>query len=247
MSTVQRAANPFQANSGSHSPGKRTGESYALGGLIQRAQELYSAGNYLGALEICENVYELEACRTDNLLLLSAANFQLRKFSESVFYCQQAVRVNPSCAEAYSNMGNVFRELGDIDAAIQFYLQAVKLKPRFADAYNNLASCYFNQSLLEDAIDTFQMAILLDPSLIDAHCNLGTLFRSQASAPDLKSCLPSYRIYLNRAILKLQSGVSLRPFDSSQISRLRGTISQACSRRREILTRLLLTTRRQSI
>jgi tetratricopeptide (TPR) repeat protein len=52
------------------------------------------------------------------------------------------VRSLPRGAEAYGNLGNALKELGDFEGAIQFYLKAVKLKPRFSDAYNNLASAY---------------------------------------------------------------------------------------------------------
>jgi tetratricopeptide (TPR) repeat protein len=146
---------------------------------LQRAQVLFGTGNYRGTVEICERIYFTEACRSDNLLLLGAAHFQLRNFPESIFFCQQTVRVDSNCAEAYSNMGNAFKEMGDLDTAMQFYLQAIKLKPRYSDAYNNLACCYLQQSLFEDAIDTFQMAVLLNPVLIDAHCNLGVLYKTQ--------------------------------------------------------------------
>jgi protein O-GlcNAc transferase len=149
---------------------------------------LYCAGNYLGSLETCEGVYESVACRSDNLLLLSAIHFQLKNFPEAIFFSQQAIRIDPNCAEAYSNMGNAVKELGDLDAAIQFYLQAVKLKPRFPDAYNNLACCYLQQGLVEDAVDTFQMAILLNPGLIDAHCNLGALLKTQGKLEAAKQC-----------------------------------------------------------
>jgi protein O-GlcNAc transferase len=69
--------------------------------------------------------------------------------------------VDPNFAEGYSNLGNALKELGDLKAAVQFYLKATKLKPRFvmatftffrkflsshcdrySDAYNNLASAY---------------------------------------------------------------------------------------------------------
>ena len=130
--------------------------------MLNQAHSFYNSGQYHAALEICERAYEIDAYRTDNLLLLGAIHFQLRNFSECVFYNQQCIRVDPSFAEAYSNLGNALKELGDTQAAIQFYLkvpymisdfkaylnhfnllgQAVKLKPRFCDAYNNLASAH---------------------------------------------------------------------------------------------------------
>lgn len=90
---------------------------------LERAHGMYNAGQYKEALACCEECYEIDAFRTDNLLLLGAIHFQLRNFSESIFYNQQCIRVDPSHAEAFSNMGNALKELGDIQAAVQFYLK----------------------------------------------------------------------------------------------------------------------------
>lgn len=91
--------------------------------LLQRAHRMYNAGQYKQALICCEDAYEIDAFRTDNLLLLGSIHFQLRNFSESIFYNQQCIRVDPSFAEAFSNLGNGLKELGDIQAAIQFYMK----------------------------------------------------------------------------------------------------------------------------
>ena len=90
---------------------------------LNKAQLLYNAGTYSDALTCCEKVYEADAYRTENLLLLGALHFQLRNFSESVFYNQQCIRVDPNVAEAYSNLGNALKELGDLKGATQFYLK----------------------------------------------------------------------------------------------------------------------------
>ena len=90
---------------------------------LSNALNLYNSGHYTEALDSCEEVYEADAFRTDNLLLIGAVHFQLRNFSEAIFYCQQCVRVDPNFAEGYSNLGNALKELGDVKAAIQFYLK----------------------------------------------------------------------------------------------------------------------------
>ena len=110
--------------------------------LFQKAQTAYNGGRYIDALKLCEQLYTLDAFRTENLLLIGAVHFQLRNFSESIFYNQQCIRVDPSFAESYSNLGNSLKELGDLTSAIEFYNKAIKLKPRFSDAYNNLAGVY---------------------------------------------------------------------------------------------------------
>lgn len=74
---------------------------------LQREAHLqYGRGKYAEALRIAEEIYTMDAvryvqagfrgcdrrlqARTDNLLLLGAVSFQLRNFSESIFYNQQA-------------------------------------------------------------------------------------------------------------------------------------------------------------
>jgi tetratricopeptide (TPR) repeat protein len=91
--------------------------------ILNKARALYNGGRYQEALEHCELAYEADAFRNDNLLLLGAIHFQLRNFSESIFYNQQCIRVDPNFAEAYSNLGNSLKELGDMKAATQFYLK----------------------------------------------------------------------------------------------------------------------------
>ena len=93
--------------------------------MLEKSHAKYSTGQYTDALEICDIIYDNEAYRTENLLLMGAIHFQLRNFSESIFYTQQCIKVDPNLAEAYSNLGNSLKELGDIKAAVQFYLKVL--------------------------------------------------------------------------------------------------------------------------
>lgn len=190
----------------------------SLNELFQKAQAAYNAGAYTDCLSISEKIYDSSGGptvdgaagmiaaiggthRTDNLLLMGAAHFQLRNFSESVFYNQQCIRVDPSFSEAYSNLGNALKELGDLKGATQFYLKAIKLKPRFCDAYNNLASAYMLQAQPQQAMETYQMALVLNPGLVDAHANLGNLHKSNGDLEAAKKCyLEAIRIKPDFAI-----------------------------------------------
>ncbi|CAI5724803.1 unnamed protein product [Peronospora effusa] len=156
--------------------------------LFNLAHEQYMAGYYQEALRLCQQLYESDAYRTDNLLLLGALHFQLGNLSESIFYNQQCIRVAPDFVEAYGNLGNALKELGDLSGAVQFYIRAIKLNPRFGDAYNNLANCYMLLGQTSEAVETYKMAILLDPQLVDAQSNLGNLYKMQGCLEDAKHC-----------------------------------------------------------
>ena len=163
--------------------------------LISLAHTQYAQGDYDAALATCEAVYETDAWRLDNLLLLGAVHFELKNFSESIFYNQQAIRIDSSGAEFYANLGNSLRELGDVDGAVQFYLKAIKLKPRLSNAYVNLGAVYMQQGKVKQAVQTFEMALLLDPELKEAHNNLGNLYKAQGKSVEAKkSFLEAIRI-----------------------------------------------------
>lgn len=132
---------------------------------------------------------------------MAAIHFQLRNYSESVFFNQQCIRVDQNFAEAYSNLGNALKELGDLKGATQFYSKAIKLKPRFSDAYNNLASAYMLQGRVQQAMETYQMALVLNPNLVDAHTNLGNLYKATGDLEAAKQCyLEAIRINSDFAI-----------------------------------------------
>lgn len=179
---------PLSANRSVASNNTMSSAPLQLPSFISKAQTLYNGGNYSEALAVCEKIYDFDAHRTENLLLMGAIHFQLRNYSESVFYNQQCIRVDPNFAEAYSNLGNALKELGDLKGATQFYSKAIKLKPRFSDAYNNLASAYMLQGRVQQAMETYQMALVLNPQLTDAHTNLGNLYKATGDMEAAKQC-----------------------------------------------------------
>ena len=53
------------------------------------------------------------------LLLLGACWFQLRDTDRCIACNREALKIDPSFAEAYGNLGNVLKELGELDSAIE--------------------------------------------------------------------------------------------------------------------------------
>ena len=78
-------------------------------------------------------------------------------------------------AEAYSNLGNVFKEKGQLEQALQHYRHAVHLKPDFVDGYINLAAALVANSELLDAVEAYNTALQINPvgtcCLFFAQCN----------------------------------------------------------------------------
>ncbi|XP_077228749.1 tetratricopeptide repeat (TPR)-like superfamily protein [Tasmannia lanceolata] len=169
--------------------------------LLALAHQKYKAGNYKQALEHSNAVYEKNPRRTDNLLLLGATHYQLHDFDTCIAKNEEALRIDPHFAECYGNMANAWKEKGNIDLAIRYYLVAIELRPNFCDAWSNLASAYMRKGRLNEAAQCCRQALMLNPRLVDAHSNLGNLMKAQGLVQEAYTCyLEALRIQPTFAI-----------------------------------------------
>ncbi|KAK9141040.1 hypothetical protein Scep_010721 [Stephania cephalantha] len=182
--------------------------------LLALAHQKYKSGNFKQALEHCNAVYERNAHRTDNLLLLGAIHYQLHDFDLCIAKNEEALRLDPHFAECYGNMANAWKENGNIDLAIRYYLVAIDLRPNFADAWSNLASAYMRKGRHNEASQCCRQALSLNPRLVDAHSNLGNLMKAQGLVQEAFNCYmealhiqPSFAIaWSNLAGLFMEAG-----------------------------------------
>lgn len=66
-------------------------------------------------------------------------------------------------AEAYSNLGNVYKERGQLKEALENYRHAVQLKPDFIDGYINLAAALVAAGDMEQAVQAYVTALQYNP------------------------------------------------------------------------------------
>ena len=74
-------------------------------------------------------------------------------------------------AEAYSNLGNVYKERNQLNEALENYRHAVRLKPDFIDGYINLAAALVAAGDMEQAVQAYVTALQYNPVSL----NLGWL------------------------------------------------------------------------
>lgn len=74
-----------------------------------------------------------------------------------------AIKQNPLLAEAYSNLGNVYKERGQLQEALENYRHAVRLKPDFIDGYINLAAALVAAGDMEQAVQAYVTALQYNP------------------------------------------------------------------------------------
>jgi tetratricopeptide (TPR) repeat protein len=110
----------------------------------------------------------------------------------------EAIRLNPEDADAYSNRGNAYFHKGDFDRAITDYDEAIRLNPEFADAYHNRGSAYFHKGDSDRAIADYDEAIRLNPEDADAYSNRGNAYFHKGDFDRAIICrrIPQQRIRL---------------------------------------------------
>ncbi|XP_024982517.1 probable UDP-N-acetylglucosamine--peptide N-acetylglucosaminyltransferase SEC [Cynara cardunculus var. scolymus] len=182
--------------------------------LMSVAHQSYKTGDFRQALDHSKAVYDRNPMRLDNLLLLGAIYYQLHDFDMCIAKNEEALCIDRNFAECYGNMANAWKEKGNIDVAIRYYLVAIELRPNFADAWSNLGNAYMRKGRLSEAAQCCRQALSLNPHLVDAHSNLGNLMKAQGLMQEAYSCYlealhiqPTFAIaWSNLAGLFMESG-----------------------------------------
>ncbi|ESP02148.1 hypothetical protein LOTGIDRAFT_111385 [Lottia gigantea] len=159
-----------------------------LTGLAELAHREYQAGDYENSEQHCMQLWDQEPDNTGVLLLLSSIHFQCRRLDRSAHFSKLAIQINPMLAEAYSNLGNVFKERGQLQEALDNYRHAVRLKPDFIDGYINLAAALVAAGDMEHAVQAYVTALQYNADLYCVRSDLGNLLKALGRLDEAKAC-----------------------------------------------------------
>ncbi|XP_065221454.1 UDP-N-acetylglucosamine--peptide N-acetylglucosaminyltransferase 110 kDa subunit isoform X1 [Planococcus citri] len=163
-------------------------EPIAVPGLLELAHREYQSGDYENSERHCMHLWRQDPGNTGVLLLLSSIHFQCRRLDKSAHYSALAIKTNPMLAEAYSNLGNVYKERGQLQEALENYRHAVRLKPDFIDGYINLASALVAAGDMEQAVQAYVTALQYNPDLYCVRSDLGNLLKALGRLDEAKAC-----------------------------------------------------------
>jgi len=155
-------------------------------GLAELAHSEYQAGDYENAEKHSMQLWRQDPTNTGILLLLSSIHFQCRKYDKSAHFSTLAIKQNPLLAEAYSNLGNVYKEKGQLQEALDNYRHAVRLKPDFIDGYINLAAALVAAGDMEGAVQAYVSSLQYNPDLYCVRSDLGNLLKALGRLDEAK-------------------------------------------------------------
>ena len=104
----------------------------------------------------------------------------------------RAIRLDPSLAIAYTNLGNIRFRRGDEASAESLYRRAIDVDPRQPEAHYNLGYVMLERGQARDATGYFQRALEGDPRFADAHFNLAMAWEQMGERPRARSHWKKY-------------------------------------------------------
>jgi len=90
--------------------------------------------------------------------------FKNKRYDDAAAKYQTIIDKYPESLYAWSNLGVVRYQQGDLDDALKALQQAVKLSPTDSFSYANLGIVYYEMKQYENAIDALNRAKALDPN-----------------------------------------------------------------------------------
>jgi len=128
-----------------------------------------------------------------NYLSLGSLFFQRGYLDQAESSFQQALRDDPSSAEALYGIGSVYLNQNKNTAAGEMFERCVKLQANYPDtlpdAWNNLGVLATREDRIADSVEHFQKALGLNPLHMLALVNLGNAYRAEKRWDDARAVL----------------------------------------------------------
>ncbi|KAL9584021.1 MAG: hypothetical protein Q9212_002362 [Teloschistes hypoglaucus] len=93
-------------------------------------------------------------------------------------YYNYGLKLDPRHAHLYTNLGSLFKDIGQLSAAIKMYEKAVHCDGNFDIALANLANAVKDQGRISDAIEYYRRAVTANPDFAEAVCGLANALNS---------------------------------------------------------------------
>ena len=130
--------------------------------------------NYFKAEQFLKKVINIH--NTDELNYLYGNILKIQnKYHEAIDLFKKAITINNKFSEAYNNLANTQKKIGDNENAKNNYIQAIKSNKSNFGAFFNLANLYRSEKKFEKAIDNYKKVLELNPQFVESMNNIGSI------------------------------------------------------------------------
>ena len=90
--------------------------------------------------------------------------------------------------EAYSNLGIVYRSLGNLDESTKCFNKSIEINSNYVEPYYNLGINFREKGKLDDAISFYNKVIEMKPDYAHAYCSKGIALRVKGNLDESENC-----------------------------------------------------------
>lgn len=141
--------------------------------MFQAAVNQANANQLEQAEEICRQILAADAQYPNALYMLGVLYCQRGRLDAGIEYLERLVRMEPTAAAPYFNLGNALMAQNRPGDAAAQYESALALEPENADIHINLGNAYKRLDRADDSEVAYRRALEFDPQNAIALNNLG--------------------------------------------------------------------------
>ena len=139
---------------------------------------LYNQGRYKELKKEANSLLEINKNDYEALNALAIANRNLGNSNEAKENFITLVNMGINKDFLYSNAGNFFYDMGNINLSLKCHQHAVKINPKNLNSLNQIGMCLSNMGKDKEAIKFYKQAIDIDNSFQSAHHNMANSYRN---------------------------------------------------------------------
>ncbi len=131
--------------------------------LIENGKWAYHDGNYNAAINIFNQVLEMDHSNHDCMVHLANTFVEVNRHQDAILYYKKAITLCNTIPMYGYFLASSYSEVGMEKEAQKFFKQFLIQEPDFADAYYMLGSSYYIDNSKDDAKRCFQKYVELEP------------------------------------------------------------------------------------
>lgn len=165
--------------------------------LFECGLKFHQFGNLHNAEKIYLEVLKTDEKHHDSIHYLGVIAYQHKRFEDAIDLIDLSIQLSPNNAAAYTNRGNILKDVNRLTEAADSYKKALEINPHSAEAYANLGIIYKEMSQIEMALVSYEKALDINPNFSQAYFNKGNALK------EIK--------FIDEALLNYEKAITLNP------------------------------------
>ena len=146
---------------------------------LRLAKSYLTKGNLSQAIEICEQILEIQPNSAHAYRILGEIYQAEENFEKAMYAYTKAVEIQPKYAEVHAFLAWLYSQKKWLSEAANQYQKAINLGLKWPEVYYNLGNIFYQVRYFESAIQCYENAIVIKPNYINAYLGLGIVFERE--------------------------------------------------------------------